>query len=793
MAVNVLGGSLEFDAVLTTDGLDAGTAAIKAEIQDLITQYQKLAAAGDPIGDGFEHASEEAKLFGALMLHLSQQTGQAFDAKQVKKYADAIDLANQQIAPLLSTLAESVGADKLTELADALEQVDDDGKALQITLKFIKDNIGALNLDPQGAQALNSAILQLENTFGGLSTQTDNFATKTKSAFSQLRDLKNDLVNTDKDDPAFGKELEEAEKLENKIKNVNKTLELTGKNTAGLAALTEATKAVIGGFEAWNGVLGLIADSDEQVEKTIKNVVSAMGVLNGIQEISAVLDKRSELNLFLMEQLRRLTAKSTEEQAIATELLAGAQETEAVATEGAVVAQEELNVAMEANPAGILLLAITGLVIALQAFASSHKDATEEQIKANEAYAEGAEILEKLAELQADAFKDRATEANDAVSLAQAQGKSEQDILNLKLLALKADQQSGIYQLAFLGYSKQEYGIMQAQMENLLEQQHAVLSLKNSGEELSKDDQKRLDLINAQIKALDAQLSPIKKLVESNKAIDAQIEENRATSEKKQRDDALKSAQATADAKLIIAKKNTQAEQDAAIEAIKRRRAVELNDPNLTDGEIDDINAKADHDIEEARRKFRVAQLNDTKSIIQAQLDGVKEGTEKELNLRIALAENAGAIELEQEGITAAKRIEIAASTNKKITDLTKQFALQNAQADVETRIAGIDTELAAVQKGTEKELQLKKDRIDQVAALNILSTQNQEKNEQLLAAKILEINAKASADKKRIDDEYADHLLQSDLRIIQSQTDRKNISLQSIINDPFSSTSQKK
>jgi len=787
MAVNVLGGSLEFDAILTTDGLDASMASIQASIRNLVDEYEKLSAAGDGIGAGLQNASQDAKNFGALMLNVSKETGQAFDVKEVNKFASAIQLANEVVKPLLGTLAQNVGADKISELAASLEKVNDDGKALQITLKFIKDNIGALNLDPQGAQALNAAISQLQQTFGGLSTQTDTFASKTSSAFSQLRALKNQMATEGQDNPAFEKDLESAEQLENRIKNVNKLLELTGKNTSGLAALGEATKAVIGGFEAWNGILGLISSSDEQVEKTIKNVVSAMGVLNGIQEVSAALDKRSELNIFLLEQVRKLTAKTTEEQAVATEVLAAAQETEAVATEGATVAQVELNTAMEANPAGILLLAITGIVIALQAFASGHKDATEEQIKANEAYAEGAEILNKLAELQKGVFEERTVEANNAVGLAQSQGKSEQAILDLKAKALATEKQANLFALAVLGYSKEEYGILQATLESRLEEQHALVNLKALGGELTKDQEKQLDLLNAQIKSLNAQFEPMKQLVEANKSIDAQIEQNRAESEKRAHDAALKSAQATADSRLLIAKKNTQDELNAEIAAIKARQVVQLNDPNLTAGDRLRINTQAQHDIEEAQRKFRVVQLNDTKDILQAQLDSVKEGSEKELQLRIAMAENAGQIELAQEGVTGAKKVEIAAATNKKINDLTKQFALQNAEADVETRIAGIDTELAAVQKGTEKELDLKKQRIDQEAALNILQVQDRGKNEELLVARILAINAAANVQKKKLDDDYYDHLRQRQLQIIENQSNEKKADFQAIINNPFS------
>jgi hypothetical protein len=144
--------------------------------------------------------------------------------------------------------------------------------------------------------------------------------------------------------------------------------------------------------------------NSEKANEFMQKTIGFMGVLNGLEEISKAIAKDSALNNYI----RLLLAKSdavkensvvqavnntiteagnvaaetqtviteantvaTESNAVATEALAGATVVQAESAEGAIVAQEGLNIAMEANPAAIILIAITALAVAYESLSST--------------------------------------------------------------------------------------------------------------------------------------------------------------------------------------------------------------------------------------------------------------------------------------------------------------------------------------------------------------------------------------------------------------------------------------
>jgi hypothetical protein len=161
---------------------------------------------------------------------------------------------------------------------------------------------------------------------------------------------------------------EQARQLTQAYSNVNKELHLASSNVAGLNAIQEAFRGIIGGAEAVGGVFGLLTGDEKQAAEITKNLIAAQSILNGVTEVGSLLSKNSALNTFLRTTILAKQAKVVEEAAIAEEALtvtteetAVAQTESVVATEAATVAQEELNVAMLANPAGLILAAIVAL------------------------------------------------------------------------------------------------------------------------------------------------------------------------------------------------------------------------------------------------------------------------------------------------------------------------------------------------------------------------------------------------------------------------------------------------
>jgi hypothetical protein len=762
MAVNVLGGPLDFEATVTTEQLES--------------QLQSA----------FQKSSAEVNDFNNLLAKTGEHMAGAFDARSINKFSEAIGVARDKIGPLLEKgLAGFDDKNLLNKLKLDISQTTDEFQQLQKIVKFTEDNLQNFKLSPDEINQLGAAINVVKESFEGL---TD----KQKTALVQLRNLKEQLVSKGETDPGFKETFAEAAKLEQKMKDVNKQLKLASEHAPGIQAATQAFRGLIGGFEAVAGAAALFSGSNEQSEKTIKTLIASMGILQGLEEVMAVVEKDSALNVFLQAQYRKLSALAADEQAVATEAVAGAEVAEAAAAETATVATEGLNAAMLANPAGILLATLAAVVIAMQAFSSQEAEATKEQLEFNKAAAEANEILVKLVELQVQGRKDATREAQNAVTLAQAQGKSEREINELRIKALQAEKEENQVRLRTIIGDESLIGLKQAQLASILEQEEAIKRLGESGKELNQFDKDRLANLEAQEKGVRAILETSETAKEKIIQGNAEIEALRAGAGKKATEDALKSAQAEADARFLLAKKNTKEELDLRIAAIQARARLELHDPDLTKGERQRIHAQEIKDIEDAERNFRIVQLNNEKSLIQARLSAVKIGTAQELALKTDLINKSAEIELSQEGITQERVKEIESQARFERIELARQFNAENAKIEVETTIAGINQRLAKVQDGSEEELRLKKELIDAKADLDAINVGDQIKNAELVAARVKEIDAQALKEKKDADDQFTNRQLENQLKIIERTNDILNAPLQNTANNPFATLNQK-
>jgi hypothetical protein len=752
MAVNTLGGPLEFDLVINTDALPAASAQIT---QDL-----------DKIGNkAKEAATKQQESIAGIINSFAQGTTPAVDAVIAK-----IQQLQDEEAKLEKQISGTKDVGQLNAYKTSLAQIQQE-----------------LNSAP--AQLYNAVLQTIEKQ--GIATGTtvadsmDNAGQKAVSALAQLRKIKSELVLGGDQNPQFDALLSNATDLEKRIKNVNKELELSSSNVSGLEALKQGVQGLIGGFTALAGVTGLMAKDDKELQASINTVVSAMAVLNGVEEIGKVLSKESALNVFLLAQYRKLTATATAEQAVATETLDTALVGETAATEAATAATDGLTVAMEANPAGVLLLVLSALVIAIQSYISSMKNAAEEQADLNNRLTEANNIMGELSQLYVARYKEASQQAENAVALAEAQGAGEQKILSLKQQALNAKRQENVAILADLGYMdlrgntmKQQLEYKRAELVDALEELGALKQSKGVDEDRLKLAQSKVDLIKSQVGSADESLKAIQDA-------DAQTAAIRAEAGKKAYDDALKSAAALAEARVILAKKYTEQERDLEILAIRARTKVELDNANITAGERAKILAQQQQSIEDANRKFLLQQISDQKSLTQARLAAVKDGSAEELALRIQILQEDAQKELAQEDITANRRKEIEATLAKGIHDLRQKFSDENYQAEIKTRIASIDGQLSIVEEGSREELELRKKKIDEANGLEILAAARSKSTTELYAAQVFAIYAKSAADKKKLDDEYVDHVLQNQLKLIQSTTDSKNIPLEIQQNKP--------
>lgn len=111
-----------------------------------------------------------------------------------------------------------------------------------------------------------------------------------------LKDLKNLSVELGDSNPAALKKIEAAAgQSADKIGDINQRVKNLASDTKKLDVVMDAAKGIAGGFALAQGAVGLFTNDSEKMQQTLLKVNSAMAIMNGLQEVSKVLNKDSAL------------------------------------------------------------------------------------------------------------------------------------------------------------------------------------------------------------------------------------------------------------------------------------------------------------------------------------------------------------------------------------------------------------------------------------------------------------------------------------------------------------------
>jgi hypothetical protein len=122
-------------------------------------------------------------------------------------------------------------------------------------------------------------------------------AEATKNLKTQLKELKAELASGSLTGRAFDEAAERAARLQETLDDVNQQLRSLANSKAEIAlnGFMSLAQGIVGGFTAAQGAMALFGDENEEVQKALLKVQSAMALLNGIQAVNNSLKKEEGL------------------------------------------------------------------------------------------------------------------------------------------------------------------------------------------------------------------------------------------------------------------------------------------------------------------------------------------------------------------------------------------------------------------------------------------------------------------------------------------------------------------
>lgn len=232
-------------------------------------------------------------------------------------------------------------------------------------------------------EAEKKSLIELENSLKSTETTYKSFQTKLNEVKNEMRELE---ITGQQNSSRYTELSQKAAEYQKANDAINKSLKAL-KDNAGLTALVETMGLASGVFSTFQGIVALTGDKNEDLEKIMIRLQSAIAVTVGIQQIQNSLSKESSL-------LQSI-------QAVQTLARAKADEIAAVSTGKATIAQRAFNLVAKANPYVLLAAAILSVAGAIYLFTRRTDEASNIQKKMNDALKESAaNTAKELVELE---------------------------------------------------------------------------------------------------------------------------------------------------------------------------------------------------------------------------------------------------------------------------------------------------------------------------------------------------------------------------------------------------------
>lgn len=243
--------------------------------------------------------------------------------------------------------------------------------AIKMTLDT-SDTVQGLDKVDQGVKNVDSSVDELNQSTNNLTfdDKLQQINDKVKSGeldFRQLRktiqDYQGIALQAGRTSPVGQEALAQAAALKDQMTDLDNEVKRLADDGVALKGAMQIGQGVVAGFTAVKGVTAALGVENEDLQKTMVQLQGAQAALMGIEQLRATfLEKESFAAILLNNGVEKIRSVLTGQLTLKTIALSAAEKARTVATKAATIAQGIMNVVMNANPIGIIILLIAGLV-----------------------------------------------------------------------------------------------------------------------------------------------------------------------------------------------------------------------------------------------------------------------------------------------------------------------------------------------------------------------------------------------------------------------------------------------
>ena len=781
---------------------------LQKQLEGVLSTYQKMA---DIV------VSDSKRMADALKAVSGATSGGRKEISQASKEADELARAQKALAKAESdTAAEIARLKELTREQNAINKANAkqamasadsyDYLSAQYTKNKLilnkmseeeRNNTKVGKELEEETKRIYERMNELQKATGKYTLQVGNYTIAAESMRDAIKQGKDALVAMEaagqKNTATYQQMAQQVANLQDQMSDTNQMIKAMASDTSNLDAVLQGLAVGTGGFAAATGAMELFGGESEEVQEAQKKLQAAIALVNGVTAIQNALQKQSALVTKLKALQTAILSKFQKENTATTVANTTAIKAQGVATETTTKATKGLGKALNALKSNPVILALSalvalgiGVVAVVKKVRAAQKEAYEQELK-------NLETTEAKRKAAMQVHETAISKYQQEIKLAQAEGKSQEEILDLR--AKELQERSEMAQRS-TAWNAKELANLDANKQKLLDNQATLKAAESGAINLKKY---KIEEIEAENALLEKQIEIAEKQLETNRELEVEFvayaEERRqlAIDIAKAEEDSLRALE---DARFNLIKGQFKRER-AMTTANYDRQIADLNtrlenEKNLTAKERENINAL-------------IVELEKTKNVeldkINAQERATNLAAQRETEqMRIALMDNGLQKEREllqtnykketddlrtklqtDNDLTATQRAEI----NKQLLLMQEQYlqnvAKLNEQArnnDLNQELKAIELRHAALVGGEQQTIE------DTLREIEIKRQLELSANAQLAAElqqSEADINAKYASERMKVQDNYAkeiaNHQLQIQQELAQSEYNLLNLS----------------
>lgn len=357
-------------------------------------------------------------------------TGEA-DLSNAEEQVRSLKDRNKELTDQLKRLQEQERAD-----AKDIENTIKDRAQLSAKLKenadYYKREAGFINQDIDANKRNIKTLQQSVNQYNALS----GAGVKMRQQLMAMREEMTRMAEAgDTTSARFIELADQASTLSDTLGDAQAVITLLASDTKNLDAAMQVGGGLVGTFNAATSAMALLGGESEELQQAFLKVQAAMALLQGVQQVMTVLDKRSAANVVIRTAAIKLLNKVKGQQA-ATETATtattttdtAAQNANTIATKMSTAAIKAKDVAMKILNKTILANPVMWLVAGLAALAAGLMAIVSHSKKAAEAQRNFSGELERTHKINSQLAND----SDFAARMAEAEGKGWREVLAIQ-------------------------------------------------------------------------------------------------------------------------------------------------------------------------------------------------------------------------------------------------------------------------------------------------------------------------------------------------------------------------